>query len=53
MIFPLTSEEMTDTVCSFTRNVTFVTCFLFAKVGQHSVRENYLVLSHIDSQDYT
>ena len=25
---PLTSVEMTDTFCSFIRNVTFVTCFL-------------------------
>ena len=25
---PLASEEMTDTFCSFTRNLTFVTCFL-------------------------
>ena len=31
---PLTSMEMTDTFCSFTRNVNFVTCFLLPSLGQ-------------------
>ena len=30
---PLTSVEMTDTFGSFTRIVTFVTCFLLPKLG--------------------
>ena len=28
---PLASVQMTDTFCSFIRNVTFVTCFLLPK----------------------
>ena len=38
---PLTSVQGTDIFCSFTRNVTFVNCFRFAKVGQNNVQVNY------------
>ena len=34
---PLTPVEMTDTLCSFTRNVTCVTCFLLPKKGSIAV----------------
>ena len=40
---PLTSVEMTDIFCSFKRNVTFVTCIPFAKVGQYSFSHTGLV----------
>ena len=37
MIVHCLSVEMTDTFCSFTRNVTFVTCFLLPKWGRNVV----------------
>ena len=39
---------MADTFCSFTRNCSFVTCFLFAKVGQYFFNTLFLPLCSVN-----